>query len=111
VGHDLFANLEVLVAKRVLRLRRAGHRVLPVVAMGASELLDGGRYGILYEAGNVEELTAAIGRVLDESPGVGVSRRCRLRRAEDFEESKILPRLEAYYCDGRSVARNHIMTA
>jgi len=90
-------------------LRDAGHRVaLPLGARGAFE---GDRYGILYDAGNVEQLAVAIGRVLDDRQESARLVAAGLRRAEDFEESKILPRLEAYYCDGRPAARDHIMTA
>jgi len=87
----------------------------PVIASrchwGPDELLDGDAYGLLYDPGNVEQLTDAIGRVLDDRRESARLVAAGLRRAEDFEESRILPRLEDYYCDGRRVAREHIMTA
>ncbi|PYQ02060.1 MAG: glycosyl transferase [Acidobacteria bacterium] len=73
---------------------------VPVIATrsgGPEDVLGHGSYGLLCRVGDVQELAAAIGRVL-ESP----AERHRLvtaaaRRVEDFADDRILPRLEALY--------------
>jgi glycosyltransferase involved in cell wall biosynthesis len=73
---------------------------VPVVASrcewGPEEILDGGRYGLLYDPGDVEGLRRQIQRVLDQPEEAARIAREADRRAEDFSEEKLLPELEQH---------------
>ncbi len=73
---------------------------VPVIASrcewGPEEILDHGRYGLLYDPGDVEGLTRKLRTVLDE-PAVGSGlARAASRRAEEFSQDAILPEFERH---------------
>jgi glycosyltransferase involved in cell wall biosynthesis len=73
----------------------------PVIASrcrwGPEEVLDGGKYGILYDVGDVDALACGITRLVTDreeaSRLVGLAR----ARVADFAEERILPQLERMY--------------
>jgi glycosyltransferase involved in cell wall biosynthesis len=71
---------------------------VPVIASrcewGPEEILDRGRYGLLYEPGDVEGLTRQLRAVLDEPDAASRLTQAAGRRAEDFSQEKLLPEFE-----------------
>jgi glycosyltransferase involved in cell wall biosynthesis len=72
----------------------------PVIASrcewGPDEILDDGRYGLLYEPGDVQTLTEHLRTVLGDSSVAWQLAASALRRVETFAEERVLPELEAY---------------
>ncbi len=72
----------------------------PVIASrcewGPEEILDGGRYGLLYNPGDVEVLTQHLRTILDEPAVVSPLTTAASRRAEEFSEDAILPEFERH---------------
>ncbi len=73
---------------------------VPVIASrcewGPEEILDRGRYGLLYDAGDVEALTQHLRTVFDE-PAVALGlARAASRRAEEFSQDALLPEFERH---------------
>jgi glycosyltransferase involved in cell wall biosynthesis len=81
---------------------------VPVIASrcrwGPEEVLGGGRYGRLYDVGNVEEAAAALHDALDPASGSQAMVAEGLKRASHFSEDAVLPQLEHAYF-GRTAAR------
>ena len=95
----------------VLEAMAAG---LPVVATrvgGISHLVQDGVNGLLVEPGDVEGLSAALRRLLDD-PALAraMGQAGRQRILAEFSEQVIIPPLERYYnslLNGRSIQNNH----
>jgi len=73
---------------------------VPVIASrcewGPEEILDRGKYGLLYDPGDVEALTQNLRTVLDEPAVASGLTRAASRRAEDFSQEAILPEFERH---------------
>jgi glycosyltransferase involved in cell wall biosynthesis len=73
---------------------------VPVIASrcewGPEEILDRGRYGLLYDPGDVEALTRKLRTVLDEPAVASGLTRAASRRAEEFSQDAILPEFERH---------------
>jgi glycosyltransferase involved in cell wall biosynthesis len=73
---------------------------VPVIASrcewGPEEILDRGRYGLLYNPGNVEALTQHLRTVFDEPAVAAGLTRAASRRAEEFSQDAILPEFERH---------------
>ncbi len=73
---------------------------VPVIASrcewGPEEILDRGRYGFLYDPGDVEALTQKLRAVLDEPAVASGLTRAAFRRAEEFSQDTILPEFERH---------------
>jgi glycosyltransferase involved in cell wall biosynthesis len=73
---------------------------VPVIASrcewGPEEILDRGRYGLLYNPGDVEALTQHLRTVLDEPVVASRLTRAASRRAEEFSQDALLPELERH---------------
>jgi glycosyltransferase involved in cell wall biosynthesis len=71
---------------------------VPVIASrcewGPEEILERGRYGLLYEPGDVAALARHLGTILNERAEVADLTSAAARRSEDFSEQAILPALE-----------------
>ncbi len=71
---------------------------VPVIASrcewGPEEILDHGRYGLLYAPGDVEGLTERLRSVLDEPAPTSSRVRAAYRRAEEFSQDALLPEFE-----------------
>jgi glycosyltransferase involved in cell wall biosynthesis len=104
---SIFGRAEVFVLSS--RYGEAFSRVLveamacgiPVISSrcpwGPEEVLDGGRYGLLYDVGNVAQLADALeGLLADPDRGRAMVSEAR-RRAAQFSEEEILPQLEHVY--------------
>jgi glycosyltransferase involved in cell wall biosynthesis len=74
---------------------------VPVIASrchwGPEEVLGGGRYGRLYDVGDIAQLAAAIDDTLCDPRGAKAMVAEATQRVAEFSESRILPRLEAVY--------------
>jgi glycosyltransferase involved in cell wall biosynthesis len=74
---------------------------VPVIASrcrwGPEEVLGDGRYGRLYDVGDVSQLAAALDDTLGDPGRAQAMVAEASRRIEDFSESHILPRLESVY--------------
>ena len=73
---------------------------LPIVAMkntGSAEVLDGGKYGILVENGDVDGLLAAIQPLLSTQKERQYYANISLQRVEDFEMGPILEQWQALF--------------
>ena len=73
----------------VLEAMAAGKPVVAAATDGPRLLIDDGVSGVLVEPGNVEQLTAAVGRLLDDSGaraalGAGAARAARAPRVDDM---------------------------
>jgi glycosyltransferase involved in cell wall biosynthesis len=71
---------------------------VPVIASrcewGPEEILDHGRYGLLYEPGDIEGLTRQL-RVVVEDPGLAADlAKAAHGRADEFSQAAVLPALE-----------------
>jgi glycosyltransferase involved in cell wall biosynthesis len=70
----------------------------PVVASrcewGPEEILEGGRHGLLYDPGNVEELTSQLKAVCSGGAAVAQRVESAALRAEQFSQEVVLPALE-----------------
>jgi glycosyltransferase involved in cell wall biosynthesis len=70
----------------------------PVVASrcewGPEEILENGRHGLLYDPGDVEQLTAQLRAVLVDPAAVAARVASATRRAEEFSQGVVLPGLE-----------------
>ena len=73
---------------------------VPVIASrcewGPEEILARGRYGLLYEPGDVEALTRQLRTALDEPAITSSLTRAASRRAEEFSQDAILPEFERH---------------
>ncbi len=73
---------------------------VPVIASrcewGPEEILDRGRYGLLYEPGDVDGLTRQLRTVLDEPDVAARLTHAAARRAQDFAQERLLPELEQH---------------
>jgi glycosyltransferase involved in cell wall biosynthesis len=73
---------------------------VPVIASrcewGPEEILDRGRYGLLYNPGDVEALTQHLRTVLDEPIVASGLTSAASRRAEEFSQEAILPEFERH---------------
>jgi len=73
---------------------------VPVIASrcewGPEEILARGRYGLLYDPGDVEALTHNLRTLLDEPTVASALTRAASRRAEEFSQDAILPEFERY---------------
>jgi len=73
---------------------------VPVIASrcewGPEEILDRGRYGLLYDPGDVEALTQHLRTVLDEPTVASRLASAACRRAEEFSQDAILPEFERH---------------
>jgi glycosyltransferase involved in cell wall biosynthesis len=73
----------------------------PVIASrcrwGPEEVLDGGRYGLMYDVGDVEALAVSMARLIEEPAERARLVRLGKARVEDFAADAIVPRLEALY--------------
>jgi glycosyltransferase involved in cell wall biosynthesis len=73
---------------------------VPVIASrcgGPEEILGDGRYGFLYPIGDMEALAAGIVRILERPGEAAELATAARRRAAEWSEEKILPRIEAFY--------------
>jgi glycosyltransferase involved in cell wall biosynthesis len=64
---------------------------------GPEEVLAGGRYGVLYDVGDVDQLTEALDQVLREPARSRAIVTEARRRVAEFSEDTVLPRLEQVY--------------
>jgi glycosyltransferase involved in cell wall biosynthesis len=73
---------------------------VPVIASrcewGPEEILDHGRYGLLYDPGDVDALTRQLRTVLDDPTAADRVTRVAARRAEEFSQDALLPELERH---------------
>ena len=73
---------------------------VPVIASrcewGPEEILDHGRYGLLYEPGDVDALTRQLRAVLDAPTAANDLTRAASRRAEEFSQEALLPEFERH---------------
>lgn len=73
----------------------------PVIASrcrwGPEEVLEGGRYGLMYDVGDVEALAAGMARLIEEPAEAARLVRLGKARVEDFAAAAIVRRLEALY--------------
>jgi glycosyltransferase involved in cell wall biosynthesis len=73
---------------------------VPVIASrcewGPEEILDHGRYGLLYDPGDVDALTRLLRTVLDEPTAAHSLTRAASCRAEEFSQDVLLPEFERH---------------
>jgi glycosyltransferase involved in cell wall biosynthesis len=73
---------------------------VPVIASrcewGPEEILGGGRYGRLYDPGDVDGLTRHLRGVLEAPEEAASLTRAASERAEDFSQERVLPELERH---------------
>lgn len=73
---------------------------VPVIASrcewGPEEVLDHGRYGLLYDPGDVDGLTRQLRTVLDEPGEAADLMRAASHRAEEFSQDAVLPEFERH---------------
>jgi glycosyltransferase involved in cell wall biosynthesis len=76
---------------------------VPVIASrcewGPEEILDGGRYGLLYDPGDVDALTRHLRAVLDGPEEAASRTRAASERAEEFSQERLLPELERHLAE------------
>lgn len=73
---------------------------VPVIASrcewGPEEILDHGRYGLLYDPGDVDALTRQVRTVLDDPTAARNLTRAASSRAEHFSQDALLPEFERH---------------
>jgi glycosyltransferase involved in cell wall biosynthesis len=73
---------------------------VPVIASrcewGPEEILDHGRYGLLYDPGDVDALARQLRTVLDEPTAAHSLTRAASGRAEEFSQDALLPEFERH---------------
>lgn len=92
------------LANVLLEAMAAGAPIVSSRCGGPEEVVEHGRTGLLYPAGDVGALARTLGAVLDDPGQAAALALGARRRVEDFAEARILPRLERYYLHPSSAA-------
>lgn len=64
---------------------------------GPEELLENGKFGLLYDVGDVRGLAEALARALNNPQEAAERAMLALARAEEFSDETVMPALESYY--------------
>ncbi len=93
----VLSSLSEGLPRVVLEAMACGTPVIASRCGGVEEVVEDGKTGRLYAPGDVAGLALALALTLDDRPGAADLARAAKARADDFDEDRVLPRLEETY--------------